>query len=522
MTTDRKIALYDTTLRDGSQRRGISYSLADKIRISKLLDSLGVAYIEGGWPGSNPKDCEYFERLKDISLEHARPVAFGSTRHAQKTVEDDPQVAMLLAAATPVITLVGKAWDLHVTEVLNTTPEENLRMVQDSIRYLKEHGREVIFDAEHFFDGYRANPAYTFEVLAAAAEAGADWLVLCDTNGGSLPDDISRIVRSVSQTLPTPLGIHTHNDMELAVANTLAAVSAGCTQVQGTINGYGERCGNANLISIIPNLQLKMGYTCIPATTIEKLTGLSRTISEIANLTPDDHAAFVGAAAFAHKGGIHVAAVEKLPESYEHIAPELVGNVRDFVVSELSGRSNIRLRARELGIELNGSEKEILTTIKDLEARGLTFDNAEGSFELLLRRKQKSYRAPFSLTDSMVVSERRQQHTLKVEAIVKVQVDDEIFHTVSDGDGPVHALDAALRKALLPRYPQLSDVKLVDYKVRILDPDRATAATTRVTIHARADGQWWSTVGCSDNIIEASIFALSDSFELYLLRQQQD
>jgi len=515
-----RVVLYDTTLRDGSQRTGISFSVDDKLKITSLLDQLGVSYIEGGWPGSNPKDCAYFQRVKELNLKHAKISAFGSTRRAGQGVEGDANLRALLEAKTPVVAVVGKSWTLHVSEVLRTSLDENVTMISESVRYLKANGREVIYDAEHFFDGYQADSAYALSTIMAAYEAGADVVVLCDTNGGSTPDRIYEIVRAVRRSFPGVLGIHTHNDSELAVANSLVAVQAGCVQVQGTINGYGERCGNANLISIIANLQLKMGFQCVPQEGLRRLTQVSRKVCEIANLNPDNHAAYVGSAAFAHKGGIHVAAVEKNPASYEHISPELVGNHRTFVISELSGRGNVRVRASELGLKLRGNEKAILDKIKELESQGFQLENAEGTFELMVRQDHPKYQPPFEVIDMMVVSERRRGDVLSVEAMVKLRVGEEIFHTVCEGNGPVHALDGAVRKALLPAYPELAAVKLADYKVRILDPDKATGATTRVTLEAAAEGEHWSTVGVAQNIIEASFRALADSYELYLLRRR--
>jgi 2-isopropylmalate synthase len=433
-------------------------------------------------------------------------------------VEEDSNLQALLDARTPVVTLVGKTWPLHVTHVLETTLEENLAMISDSVRYMKENGREVVFDAEHFFDGYRADPAYSTEVLKAAAAAGADWIVLCDTNGGSLPAWIREVVTNIKAAVPTRIGIHTHNDGELAVANALAAVEAGATQIQGTINGYGERCGNANLISIVPALQLKMGKRVVEPDRLQKLTELSRTVSEIANLMPDPHAAYVGASAFAHKGGIHVAAVEKIPASYEHVPPESVGNQRHIVVSELSGRGNVRVRAAEMGLQVKGVEATVLAKVKELEAKGFQFEAAEGSFELLVRRGEPGYQAPFEVVDVLTVVEQRRSTHMIAEAMVKVRVGGEVFHTAAEGEGPVNALDLALRKALVPCFPELADVRLVDYKVRILDPAEATLAATRVLIEAACGEERWGTVGCSQNIIEASLQALADSLELHLLR----
>jgi len=517
------IKLYDTTLRDGSQGRGISFSVEDKLKITALLDESGFDYIEGGWPGSNPKDCEFFKRVRDVVLKHAKMAAFGSTRRHSIDVEDDENLKLLLLAQTPVVALVGKTWDFHVKEVLRTSLEENLAMISESIRWMKEHGKEVILDAEHFFDGYRVNPDYALETLKVACQAGVDTITLCDTNGGTLTWKIQEIVSSVKEILAkqgmhVTLGIHVHNDAGLAVANTLAAVMAGCTHIQGTINGYGERCGNANLISIIPNLQLKMGYNCLSTLGLKSLADLSLKVSGIANLNPDKQAPYVGSSAFAHKGGIHVAAVEKNSASYEHIDPSLVGNKRTFVISELSGRGNIRMRAAELGLKLQGNEKAVLEKIKELEHKGFQFENAEGTFELLLRKDSPDYKPPFEKVDMMVVSECRRNSVFTVEAMVKLKIGDEITHTVGEGVGPVNALDQALRKALIPYFPKLNNVNLIDYKVRILDPDQATGATTRVTIEASSPSEQWSTVGVSYNIIDASYAALIDSYELFILK----
>lgn len=509
---------YDTTLRDGTQSEGVSLSLNDKLKIARLLDEFGFPYIEGGWPGSNPKDAEFFHRIRALGLRQATIVAFGSTRRAGRQCDHDTNLQTLVKAETPAVALVGKSWTLHVTHVLETTLEENLAMIADSVRWMKQRGKEVIYDAEHFFDGYRADPHYALQTVRAAAEAGADWVVLCDTNGGSLPGWIRQVVTTVREKITGRLGIHTHNDGELAVANALAAVEEGCTQVQGTINGYGERCGNANLVSIIPALQLKMDRRCLPEENLEQLTELSRTIDEIANMSPNPYAPYVGHSAFAHKGGIHVAAVEKVTASYEHIPPERVGNRRHIVVSELSGRGNIRVRASELGLQIKGNERAVLAQIKELENRGFQFEAAEGSFELLVRRSEPGYASPFELLDITMVATRRGDDKMRCEATVKLRVDDQVIHTAAEGNGPVHALDRALRKALVPRYPDLAEVRLADYKVRILDPEQATGATTRVLIEAACGTERWSTVGCSENIIEASCQALLDSLELPLLR----
>lgn len=518
---EKFVFLYDTTLRDGTQRKGLSLSLEDKLKIAYLLDKFGVSYIEGGWPGSNPKDMEFFKRLSKNPTKNATVVAFGSTRRVGIKPSDDLNLRALLEAGTKAVALVGKASTLHVTEVLGTDLQENLNMIADSVAYMKAHGKEVIFDAEHFFDGYKANPEYALQTVKAAADAGADWVVLCDTNGGSLPGWVSEVVSRVFAEVGDKVGVHVHNDGELAVANSLAAVEAGARHVQGTVNGYGERCGNANLISIVPNLQLKMGYTCVSDASIKLLTEVSRTVSEIANLNPDTHAPYVGASAFAHKGGLHVAAVEKLTSSYEHVDPSVVGNTRQIVVSELSGRGNIRMLATDLGVRISGSEANVLSQVKELEGKGYQFEDAEGTVELMMRRCSADYTAPFEKLDMMVVVSDRVATGMTAEAVVKLRVNGEIVHTAAEGGGPVHALDQALRKALLPAYPQLHEVRLADYKVRILDPDQATDATTRVVIEAACGEERWSTVGCSQNIIEASCQALMDALELFLLRQEE-
>lgn len=524
------IFLYDTTLRDGAQRKGISLSLADKLKITRLLDGFGIPYIEGGWPGSNPKDMEYFKCMHEAPPKAAKIAAFGSTRRVGVRAEDDANLQALLAAQTPVVTIVGKTWTLHVEQVLKTELDQNLKMIADSVRFLKSKGKEVIYDSEHFFDGFDNDPDYALRCLEAASEAGADWLILCDTNGRSLPQKIREAVSIVKAKINTKLGIHAHNDIELAVANSLSAVEAGVTQIQGTINGYGERCGNANLITLIPTLQLRMNKLCVPESSVQKLTELSRAVSEIANLNPDPFAPYVGSAAFAHKGGIHVAAVEKVAHSYEHIDPTLVGNNRQIVVSELSGRGNIRMVAAELGVSLNGGEQSILSRIKDMELDGFQFENAEGTVELMMRRNTPGYTPPFKLIDFTVAVSNRAGSAMSAEAVVKLWVNkktagsgiesgEELVHTASDGRGPVHAIDLALRKALLPYYPELANVRLSDYKVRILNPHHATEATTRVFIEATCGDESWSTVGCSPNIIEASYLALADSLELYLLKR---
>ena len=515
-----EVLLYDTTLRDGAQRQGISFSLTDKLRITQLLADFGVDYIEGGWPGSNPKDAEYFRQVRGFSLPNSRIAAFGSTRRVDRSASTDPQLLALLEAHTPVVTLVGKSSPLHVEYILRTTREDNLKVIYSSVKLMKDEGREVVLDAEHFFDGFAEDRDYALACLQAASEAGADALVLCDTNGGSLPAQIGAVVSAVRAKLITPIGVHCHNDSELAVANSLAAVQAGARQVQGTINGIGERCGNANLVSILANLALKTDFRCRAASQLAKLTGLSRAVADIANLAPDAFAPFVGVNAFAHKGGLHVAAIEKLQASYEHIEPLQVGNGRQVIVSELAGRGNVRLRARELGLDVQGEEFGIAEQIKLAEARGLQLETADGSFELIVRRHQAGYQPPFAVRDLHVHTAQREGVSAPSLATAKVAVAAKEELTAAEATGPVAAIDAALRKALKPFYPELEGVRLTDYKVRILDPEAATGATTRVWIEAAYGELRWCTVGCSDNIIAASAEALCDSLELFVLRLQ--
>lgn len=512
----KPVAIYDTTLRDGTQREGISLSLTDKLRITHLLDELGVAYIEGGWPGSNPKDAAYFDAVKDINLQHAKIAAFGSTCRKGTSPADDDNIRALVDAKTPVVTVVGKTSMLHVTDVLQTTPEENLRMIRESLAYLKSIGKEVIYDAEHFFDGAKLDMEYAFDTLKAAMEGGADVIVLCDTNGGSMPWEVADYVNRVQSIFPNvEIGIHTHNDGELAVANSLAAVQVGAAHVQGTINGYGERCGNANLCSIIPDLVLKMGVDCLPSDdNLRHLTRLSRTVAEIANLAPDNHLAYVGKSAFAHKGGIHVAAIRRNVDSYQHIDPIQVGNEMRVLVSDLSGRGNILSKAEELGLDVSKQEaRVVLEEIKLLENEGYVFEGAEASIAIRLHRARPNYVPIFELVDFTTIVEDRRGRGSVAEAMVKIDVDGDIIHTAAEGDGPVNALDLALRKALIARYPQITQMHLVDYKVRILDSENATAATTRVLIETQMGSQRWSTVGAGTNIIRASWLALVDSVE---------
>ena len=516
--TSPLIQIYDTTLRDGTQSEGFTLSGNDKIRIAKKLDDLGVAFIEGGWPGSNPKDVEFFERARDMEWNNALIAAFGSTCRVKGGPQDDANIKALLDSQTPVCTIFGKTWTLHVKEVLLTTLEDNLRIIEQSVAYLKANGKRVIYDAEHFFDGYKADPAYALETLQAAIRGGAATVVLCDTNGGTLPWEVESILRSLKPVIAHRFGIHTHNDSECAVVNSLIGVREGAIQVQGTINGVGERCGNANLISIMADLELKMGYCCLPDGNISKLYDLSHFVAEVANITPDEHLPFVGKSAFAHKGGVHVAAMRRSARSYQHVEPELVGNKMRVVVSDLSGRGNLLSKAEEHGVEVEGEEVlPVLNDIKELEARGFSFEAAEASVTMMLKRQEYGYKPPFELVDFFVNVEHRQGRGIFAEAMVKVKVQGELLHTAAEGNGPVNALDNALRKALLGYYPQLADFHLSDYKVRILDSDHGTEAITRVLIDTHNSTSRWSTVGASTNIIEASWRALADSLEYGLM-----
>jgi 2-isopropylmalate synthase len=521
---DNTVYIYDTTLRDGAQREGISLSLPDKLKIAGRLDEFGVHYIEGGWPGSNPKDAEFFQAARTIRWGQARIAAFGSTRKKEGTPETDANIQALVAAETPVVTLVGKSWDLHVYKVLETDLEENLAMIAESVAYFKALGKEVIYDAEHFFDGYKANPEYALLTLRVAADHGADVVVLCDTNGGTLPWEVESTVQTAKARLrQVAVGIHTHDDGGCGVANTLAAVRAGAVHVQGTINGYGERVGNANLCTLIPDLQLKMGKSCIPQQKLNHLRDLSRFVAEVANLPPDSHQPYVGSSAFAHKGGIHVAAMRKTEASYQHVDPSLVGNQKRTVVSELAGRGNILDKAAEYGVDVNSTQaQEVLQRIKELEAQGFAFESADASLSLMLRRLQPGYRPPFDLVDFTVIVQRRDDRGLFADATVKVRVHGKLLHTAAEGNGPVNALDAALRKALCDVYPALSAVRLSDYKVRILGGENGTAAGVRVLIDSEDGRCRWSTVGASTNIIEASWQALADSMEYALLNGKRD
>jgi 2-isopropylmalate synthase len=515
------VEIYDTTLRDGTQGEGINFSVADKLRLAERLDAMGLHYIEGGWPGSNPRDIEFFAQARQRRFRRARLAAFGSTRRKQVAVAKDAQVRLLLEAETPVVTIFGKTWLLHVKEVLGTTPDENLAMIGDTIRYLKDHGRFVVYDAEHGIDGYKDDPDYAMATFKAAEEAGADVVVLCDTNGGALPNEVDSITVSVRAQLKTRLGIHTHNDIGLGVANALAAILAGATHAQGTMNGYGERTGNCSLTTLIPNLAFKMQLRCLPETSLRKLKELSLYVDEIANIRHNPRLPWVGSTAFAHKGGMHVNAVQKVARSFEHIDPGVVGNSRRVLMSDLAGRSNVVMKAQELGFEISNDTPElkaILARIKELEHQGYEFEAAEASLALLVRKILKHQDPPFQV-EAYHVSMRRDGLESVVEATVKVRVGDQVAHTVAEGDGPVNALDSALRRALVQFFPQIRKVRLTDYKVRILDSITGTAATTRVLIASSDGKKEWGTVGVNENIIEASLHAVVDSMEYWLLKQ---
>lgn len=517
MSKERKVSLYDTTLRDGTQGTGISFNVLDKLRVAARLDEFGIDYIEGGWPGSNPKDAEFFAEARGRTWHHAKLAAFGMTRRGGVRVEDDAQVKMLLDAETPVITVVGKTWPLHVREVLGVGLDENIAMIRETVAYLRAQGRVVFYDAEHYFDSRREDPEYSLATIRAAAEAGAEVVVLCDTNGGTLPEAVAAATSEALREIGCAVGIHTHNDSGLGVANALAAVVAGASQVQGTINGYGERVGNCNLTTIIPNLQVKLGLNAVPD--LGRLTELSRFVDEVANVTPDIRAPYVGTAAFTHKGGLHVHAVQKLARSYEHIAPEIVGNDRVVAISDLSGQSSVLAKAEAMGLTVTKGSPEVarvLKEVKRLEHEGYEFEAAEGSFELLLRRLLGRHQPLFDLVEyhcDFLRSGRQGSDWNKCEATVKIRVGGEESHTAGSGDGPVNALDAALRKALEPFYPAIAGVRLDDYKVRIINSRLGTAARTRVLILSTDGHLRWGTVGVSDNIIEASWQALVDSFD---------
>ncbi len=525
----KRVYLYDTTLRDGAQQEGISFSVSDKLKIMQKLDDLGIDFIEGGWPGANPKDTEFFAKARELKLKTAVLVAFGSTRRVDVNVNEDAGLKTLVQSGVKAVNIVGKTWDKQVKQVLETSLENNLAVINESILYLKSKGLTVFFDAEHFFDGFKSNPKYAVEALLAASKGGADGLVLCDTNGGTLPSETASIISSVCKKVKCPVGIHAHNDSEMAVAVTLAAVENGANHVEGTVNGYGERCGNANLCSIIPALQLKLGIKCITAKQLARITEVSRFVAEVANLPLMSNLPYVGSNAFLHKAGLHVSAISKWRESYQHVDPEAVGNNPKVVVSELSGKSNIFFKAKELGVPLPPQGKEarqILEQIKQLENRGFQYEDADASFELLLRRSQPGYKPPFTLVDYMVVVERHRRlpaaydigAQFLAEATIKVKVDNKLMHTASEGNGPVNALDRALRKALLEFYPGLAKVDLLDYKVRILEGNSGTDSLVRVLIESGNGKVQWRTVGSSTNIIEASWLALFDSMEYFLVK----
>lgn len=519
---DREIILYDTTLRDGSQGEQITFSAEDKLRIARKLGDMGIPYIEGGWPGSNPKDARFFEKAKKVSFGKARLTAFSLTRRPKTRPEKNRHILTLLRAETESVTICGKSWDLHVTKVMGIPLDENLKMIEETLSFLKKEGREVIYDGEHFFDGFKCNPDYTLQTIRAAVQGGTNMIVLCDTNGGTMPHEIEEIIKRVTPHLPVPFGIHAHNDCGLAVANSLAAARAGATMVQGTMNGYGERCGNADLISVIGNLQLKMGYLCVDPEKLKHLTDLSRYVSEVANVLPLNQRPFVGKSAFAHKGGIHVSAILRHPAAYEHVEPEKVGNRRRVLVSDLSGKSNIDYKSREMGIRLGGNgydSERIVEEIKKLEDQGYQFDAAEGSLELLIKKATGQFTEPFSLESFRVTIEKNRSGPSSAHATIKISVRGEEEITAAEGDGPVSALDKALRKALTTFFPEIHEMGLVDFKVRVIDGSKGTAAKVRVQIDSRDSQEIWSTIGVSENIIEASWQALSDSVQYKLSKR---
>jgi len=518
------VLIYDTTLRDGTQGEMISFSAEEKLRISQRLDDMGFHYIEGGWPGSNPKDMRFFEMARDIKFKSARLTAFGSTRRPGISPENCSNLRALLQAETPAVTIFGKSWDIHATEILGVSLEENLSMIRESVEYLKSKGKEVIYDAEHFFDGHKNNRLYALKTIQTAISSGADMIVLCDTNGGALTPELTKIITEVALLIPPHLlGIHAHNDSGLGVANSLSAIDAGVRMVHGTINGYGERCGNADLITTISNLQLKMKKRCLPETSIGQLTNLSRYISDVANVPPVNSRPFVGRSAFAHKGGVHVSAISKNPAAYEHIEPELVGNHRRVLVSELAGKSNIEYKARELSISLGKDDsisRKIVREIKNMEDRGYRFDAAEGSLALLIKKTTGEFREPFILESFRVIDEKMREDSSCSQAMIKISVGDEEEITAAEGNGPVNALDNALRKALSKFYPEIREMHLVDFKVRIIEESEGTAAKVRVLVESRDKNESWSTIGVSENIIEASWHALIDSVQYKLSKKK--
>ncbi|MCX5668231.1 MAG: citramalate synthase [Candidatus Omnitrophica bacterium] len=518
------IELYDTTLRDGAQSEGVSFSVADKLKICAKLDELGVDFIEGGWPGANPKDVEFFKKAKNLKLGNSKVVAFGSTCHAKTKASKDAVLKGLLSAGTMYITIFGKSWDLHVKDVFKVDLDENLRMISDSVSYLKSKGKKVFYDAEHFFDGYKGNKEYALKTLKAARDAGAERIILCDTNGGTVTTQVFEIVEEVRSVINTPIGIHAHNDCEMAVANSVAAVQAGCLQVHGTINGYGERCGNANLISVIAALKLKLGIDCISGIALKELTETAHFVAEISNMKLQDNQPFVGNSAFAHKAGVHVNAILKNPKTYEHIDPSSVGNRRRLLISELSGKSMIIKKAEDmdLGIGKDAKKsKKILKALQDLESKGYHFEAAEASLELLIKRVMKTFKDFFELEDFRVIIEKIKGGGMSSEATIKVRVGKEVEDTAAVGDGPVNALDSALRKALKKFYPKLAEMHLTDYKVRVLDEKEGTAARVRVLIQSQDKTDSWWTIGVSENVVEASWEALVDSIEYKLLKDSK-
>ena len=521
----QKIELYDTTLRDGAQSEGISFSVNDKLKICEKLEELGVHFIEGGWPGANPKDMEFFKKATKMKLcKKSSLVAFGSTCRSGAKAPEDEILKGLVASGTKYITIFGKTWDLHVTDVFRVSLEENLRMIKESIRFLRSQGRIVFFDAEHFFDGYNSNKAYALKALRAAEEAGSDRIILCDTNGATITSRVFEIVEEVKRSLKTPLGIHVHNDSEMAVANSIAAVQAGCIQVQGTINGYGERCGNANLISVIANLKLKLGVDCISSLALTELTEVSRFIAEICNMKLQDNQPFVGDSAFAHKAGVHVNAILKNPRTYEHVDPHLVGNRRRLLISELSGKSTISKKVEELDLDIGkdpDKSRQILKVLQELENKGYHFEAAEASLELLMKRVMKKLTEYFSLKGFRVVIERKSGGKMTSVATIALKVGKKLENAVSVGDGPVNALDGALRKALKKFFPKLADMHLTDYKVRVLDEKQGTAARVRVLVQSQDKNDSWWTIGVSENVIEASWQALVDSVEYKLMKDSK-
>ena len=518
----RKVEIYDTTLRDGAQSEDVSFSVEDKLRIAKKLDEFGIHYIEGGWPGSNPRDVKFFEQAGKLKLKNSTITAFGATHRASQKVSSDPSIRALLAAKTPVVTIFGKTWDFHVREALRVSLQRNLDLIFDTLSYLKKRTPRVFFDAEHFFDGHKANPEYAIKTLDAAVSAGADYLILCDTNGGSMPGDIENVVKKITGTFNIPVGIHAHNDADCAVANSIVAVQAGASQVQGTINGLGERCGNANLISIIPGLKLKLNINSLTASKLKKLKDVSRYVAEIANLRHFKGQPYVGDSAFAHKGGIHVSAIQRHPETYEHVRPELVGNYQRVLVSDLAGRSNIIRKIKDFNLKIDTDDPkvaEIVNELKELENQGFQFEGAEASFELLIKKSFGMYRKFFDLIGFRVIVSKRREGEIPIsEATIMLRVKGKIEHTAADGNGPVNALDKALRKSLEKFYPQLKEVSLIDYKVRVLTAGKGTSTNVRVLVESGDKKHKWGTVGVSENIIEASWQALVDSYEYKLLR----